>query len=395
MSLPESLEQAATELEGLADQIRPANGDPQRLLEELQPDQAGDLLAWILSREFDSAAELVEAWGETEAGAAILLGMPDEGLSKAGRKLLRKARHRLRSQGVEVAASEPPVVASRRGTPVEDSFGAASISAPDFRGARVGYLADRHPAGGARLFEIRFDESRGILDFKVYNAGRSKVRGFLRTLSSARAHRLFDVPRAALCALVRRASLAQPADRPLPTGFIEWRGRLFSQSIENEPTPGALARAALAAEIASEDSEAALESLLAQIAEGEVGPWPPPTGRVGEWMEQAREAVEGLEAEARIAAIESWLVTVSDDLAAATDPEWLARQLEELAWVRWQSEAPEAARSLVSAADAVLAGEAVALRVARARAESLFGTFLTELRIVEVNPLDDPAADVS
>ena len=203
------------------------------------------------------------------------------------------------------------------------------------------------------------------------------------------------MPRAALCALVRRASLAQPADRPLPTGFIEWRGRLFSQSIENEPTPGALARAALAAEIASEDSEAALESLLAQIAEGEVGPWPPPTGRVGEWMEQAREAVEGLEAEARIAAIESWLVTVSDDLAAATDPEWLARQLEELAWVRWQSEAPEAARSLVSAADAVLAGEAVALRVARARAESLFGTFLTELRIVEVNPLDDPAADVS
>ncbi|MBW1885204.1 MAG: hypothetical protein JRJ58_16855, partial [Deltaproteobacteria bacterium] len=63
MSLPESLEQAATELAGLADQIRPANGDPQRLLEELQPDQAGDLLAWILSREFDSAAELVEAWG--------------------------------------------------------------------------------------------------------------------------------------------------------------------------------------------------------------------------------------------------------------------------------------------------------------------------------------------
>jgi len=88
-------------------------------------------------------------------------------------------------------------------------------------------------------------------------------------------------------------------------------------------------------------------------------------------------------------------VTVSDDLAAATDPEWLARQLEELAWVRWQSEASEAARSLVSAADAVLAGEAVALRVARARAESLFGTFLTELRVVEVNPLDDPAADVS
>jgi hypothetical protein len=395
MSLPESLEQAATELEGLADQIRPANGDPHRLLEELQPDQAGDLLAWILSREFDSAAELVDAWGETEAGAAILLGMPDQALSKAGRKLLRKARHRLRSQGIQVAESEPNVVASRRVVPVEDSFGAASISAPDFRGARVGYLADRHPAGGARLFEIRFDESRGILEFKVYNAARSKVRGFLRTLSSARAHRLFDVPRTALCALVRRASLVQPADRPLPTGFIEWRGRLFSQSVEKEATPGALVRVALAAEIASEDAEAALESVLTLIAEAEVGPWPPSMGRVNEWMEQAREAVEGLEAEARIAAIESWLVKVSEDLAAATDRDFLAGQLEELAWIRWQSEAPELAPGLVSVADALSDSEAVALRVARARAESLFAKFLVELRVVEENPLDDPAADAN
>ncbi|MEE8165447.1 MAG: hypothetical protein V3T64_07760 [Myxococcota bacterium] len=395
MSLPESLEQAATELEGLADQIRPANGDPHRLLEELQPDQAGELLAWILGREFDSAAELVEAWGETAAGAAILLGMPEQGLSKPGRKLLRKARHRLRSQGIEVVPSEPQLVASRRVVAVEDSFEAALISSPDFRGARVGYLADRHPAGGARLFEIRFDESRGILDFRVYNAGRSKVRGFLRTLSSARAQRLFDVPRPAFCALVRRASLAQPADRPLPTGFIEWRGRLFSEAIEKEATPGALARAALVAEIASGDSDSALDSVLTLIAEGEVGPWPPPTGRVSEWMEQGREGVEGLEAEARIAAIESWLVKVSDDLAASTDRDLLARHLEELAWIRWQSEAPELARSLVSVADAVLDNEAVALRVARARAESLFATFLVELRVVEENPLRDPAADAN
>ena len=35
MSLPESLERAASELAPLADKIRPANGDPHRLLEEL------------------------------------------------------------------------------------------------------------------------------------------------------------------------------------------------------------------------------------------------------------------------------------------------------------------------------------------------------------------------
>jgi hypothetical protein len=151
----------------------------------------------------------------------------------------------------------------------------------------------------------------------------------------------------------------------------------------------------LAAEIASEDFAAALESVLKQIAEGEVGPWPPPTGRVSEWMEQGREDVEGLDGEERVAAIESWLVKVSEDLAASTDRDLLMRHLGELAWIRWQSEAPELARSLVSVADAVLDSQEVALRVARARAESLFATFLIELRVVEENPLGDSEADAS
>ena len=65
MSLPESLERAATELVDLADQIRPANGDPHRLLEELKPDEASDVLVWVLANQPESAEELVEAWGET------------------------------------------------------------------------------------------------------------------------------------------------------------------------------------------------------------------------------------------------------------------------------------------------------------------------------------------
>ena len=72
MSLPESLERAASELGSLADQIRPANGDPHRLLDELNTEEAAQLLGWILREEPEAAEELILVWGEADAGAAIL-----------------------------------------------------------------------------------------------------------------------------------------------------------------------------------------------------------------------------------------------------------------------------------------------------------------------------------
>lgn len=393
MSLPESLERAANDLVDLADQIRPANGDPHRLLEELKPDQASDVLCWILANEAESAEELVEAWGEWEKGAEVLLAVSDEslsdrGVSKAGRKILRRAHHRLRSRGIEVKTEARPAVPKRRPIAVEDAFEAAFLSSPDFRGARVGYLANRHPAGGARLFEVRFDEARGILDFKVYNAGRSKVRGFLRSLSSAQAQRLFDVPRNALCALVRRASLAQPADRPLPAGFMEWRGRVFPESLDDESTPGGLVRAELGD---LPTSEAALEDVLPLIVDGTVGPWPPATSWVSGWMDEGREKVAGLEGETRESAIEAWRDSVAEALTEEDDRGLLARHLEELAWVHRQTHGKTEAANLIAVADAMLANQAVHLRIAGARVDSLFAPFLGELRIA----VDESSDDVS
>ena len=66
MSLPESLERAASEMDGLADKIRPANGDPHRLLADLDASEASALLVWMLSTDPDSAAELIEDWGEAD-----------------------------------------------------------------------------------------------------------------------------------------------------------------------------------------------------------------------------------------------------------------------------------------------------------------------------------------
>ncbi len=385
MSLPESLERAASEMAELADQIRPANGDPHRLLEELDADQAGRLLTWILTQAPSDAAELVEAWGEDEAGVPVLLSIPDEGLSKAGRKLLRKERHRLRSQGIAIETPEatssststprPTPTAARRAAAV-DRWQAAHVSSPDFRGARMGYLVDSHPAGGARLFEIRFDEGRGILDFKIYNAGRAKVRGFLKSLTAGTGRRLFDVDRDALRALVWRASRAQPVDRPLPTGYVEWRSRLFSDDLEKVPTPGDLAREALG----DGELSASLTALLAEVQQGSLGPWPPPTSWVGDWMDRGREAVEGLVGDARTDKIEGWVDAVAAALEEQTDFGLIARHLDELAWVRWQGEQEQEARSLLSVSTALGQDAETRSALTRARVESLFEPYLAELR---------------
>ncbi|MBW2424434.1 MAG: hypothetical protein JRG86_09305 [Deltaproteobacteria bacterium] len=387
MSLAESLERAATELESLADGIRPANGDPHRLLEELEREQAGRLLAWILENETEVADELVAAWGETEPGTAILMALPLTHLSKPARKIMRKAHHRLRSSGVEIAIEAAPE-RPRRVVGGEDHWQAAHLSAPDFRGTRMGYLADPHPSGGARLFEIRFDEGRGVLDFRVYNAGRSKVRGFLRSLTAGSDQRLFEVDRKALCALVRRASLAQPVDRPLPTAFVEWRGRLFPESLEKQATPGELARSALGAD--GGPPEDALERVVGEIAAGRMGPWPPPTAWLSDRMEQAREAVGPLEGEARDAAIDAWLEELGASLGELSDRGLSGRHLEELGWVRWQSGDEEEARALIGAADAIGRGDEAWARLTRARAEAIVAPFVAELRGAAGDSGSDP-----
>lgn len=387
MSLPESLERAASELAALADKIRPANGDPHRLLEELDAAQATQLLGWMLDQEPDDGAELIEAWGEVDDGVRAILAVEDDGIGKAGRKLLRKARHRLRSAGVEVAAPEAAPAPRKSVVASIDRWQAAHLSQPDFRGTRMGYLVDSHPSGGARLFEIRFDLGRGLLDFKIYNAGRSKVRGFLKSLTENSGRRLFEVERDSLRALIWRAAKAQPADRPLPSAYVEWRGRLFDDALDKESTPGEQVRARLG----EGDRTASLERLCAEVKAGELGPWPPTTAWVGDWMDKGRAAVDGLEGDARGRAIDAWIDEVAAALVDETDAGLLARNLDELAWVRAQEGDEDRAKALLAVSGAIQEDAPSALAFTRARVESLFEPFLASLRVVEEDALADGA----
>lgn len=268
MSLATALERAAEALPAEADVIRPANGDPRRVLAGLSREGAARVLAFLLREDPEAADELLDEWFALEGGAEAVLAVDASGLPKAGRKVLRRALHQLKSQGMRIEAA-PPAPTVARLPQVSDELTAAAVTAPDPMGACIAYLVEANPSGGARLYEVSFAEGEGILSADVYSAGRSKVRAFLREVTASRGLPAVEAPPAAVRALVRRAAEAHPADRPLPSGWGEWRARL-DEAPPDTPTPGEFVRDALGEPAEPLD----LEPALALVREGRVGPWP-------------------------------------------------------------------------------------------------------------------------
>ena len=141
MSLAAALERAAGALPAEADVIRPANGDPQRVLAGLSTAAAARVLSFLLADDPEAADELLDAWFELEGGAEAVLAVDESALPKPGRKLLRRALHQLKSQGMKIAEPAPaPTVAHL--PKVADELTAAAVTAPDPLGACIAYLVE-------------------------------------------------------------------------------------------------------------------------------------------------------------------------------------------------------------------------------------------------------------
>ena len=151
MSFPEALERAAEALPELADEIRPANGDAFQLLSTLDDVGSRAVLGWLLAHEPAAGEELLGAWCEDDRGVSRVQAMDVSALPKAGKKVLRRALHRLRTIGVDLAASKPvePVVSKL--SVVEDEIEGAYMTSLDPGGAVLLFLVEANPAGGARL----------------------------------------------------------------------------------------------------------------------------------------------------------------------------------------------------------------------------------------------------
>ena len=384
MSLADALEAAAEALPQLADRIRPANGDPARLLEGLEAESASAVLHWLLEHEPAEGEDLALAWAEDARGVAPLRGVDPESLGKAGRKALRRAHHRLRSRGIELAAEVPRAkVASL--PKLGDAIGGALVSPPDPSGAQLVVIVEANPAGGARVFQAALDLEHGVLDFHAFQATRSQARKLLRELAANARLDCAEAPREALAALLSRAAASQPADRPLPHAFAEWESRI-ARAGEGASTPGDLARATLS----SEPDLPRLREVAARLAAGDWGPWPPPPETLRELAEKVRKTAESSllvnEAQRR-AQVDAVLVEAAEARYGAGGAEHTARRFEESAYCAWKRGREPEALLCIAAARGLRERPPGENPVARALLERALGPFLEALRSEQASSL--------
>lgn len=348
IGLPEALERAASALEHDADAIRPANGDPFALLDLLDPDATVRVLEWLLINEPSAAAELATEWADAGGDAAEpLKRIAPEGLPKPARKALKRAHHRLRSRGESIPEPERGVVVSKLPV-VEDEVAQALVSVVDARGTRAAYLVEAHPMGGARLIVATLNESLGVVEFDVFNSGRSKIKRFIRDTTSRKEYPTVSAPIDSVRALISRIADCHPNDRPLPRSFSEWRSRV--KPAAGTKTPGELARAELAE---PEDTEAAIQRIVALVNDGKLGPWPAASEvlqPIAERLEDASTGVVIVSPTARQEqvdlALDEALDTVFDESFAGCT----AERFEESAYFYWQLDQIDDASACLAAA---------------------------------------------
>lgn len=377
MSLADVLEQAAEALPGLAETIRPANGDPERLLEALAPDDARALLVWLLAEAPAGGEELAMAWADSPRGVEPLGALTEDGLGKMGRKALRRAQHRLRSRGVGL---REPVQAPRIASlpKLEDELAAALVSTPDPSGSQLVVIVEASPAGGARIFQGAVDLERGIQDFHAVTTTRSYARGLLRDLEANPQVDAARTTREAIAALLATAAAAQPAGRALPPAFEEWRSRV-ARPTDGARLPGVEAREALG----GSGDLAQARTVAERVAAGDVGPWPPAYEVLREIAEKVRQAAESpllVDDAQRRAQVDSVVGDALDARYAGLAGERTAQRFEEAAHAAWKRDCLDEARALLAAAQAFRERTPRDNPVARALVERVLDPMLEALR---------------
>ncbi len=374
IGLPEALERAASALKQDADAIRPANGDPFALLDLLDPDAAVRVLEWLLVNEPGAGAELADEWADAGGDAAApLIKISPDGLPKQARKALKRAHHRMRSRGESIPEPKQAAVVAKL-PDVKDEIAAALVSVVDARGTRVAYLIDAHPMGGARLMVAALNESLGVVEFDVFNSGRSKIKQFIRDTTNRKQYPAVSAPIDAVQALITRIAGYHPSDRPLPRSFSEWRARV--RPAEGTPTPGELARAELAE---SEDTDAAIAHVAALVSDGKLGPWPAASEVLQPIAEALNDAACGVVVVSPTArqeqidrAIEEAIDTVFDEAFARRT----AERFEESSYFYWKLDQIDDASACLVAATAFRSQDSSCRPIGRAMLEVILAPVL-------------------
>ena len=177
---------------------------------------------------------------------------------------------------------------------------------------------------------------------------RGIPRRFVRDLTGSATLSAVEAPPAAARALVGRIAAGQPAGRPLPRAFTEWRSHVAVDP-GSAATPGELARD----ELGDESTSESIERVIALVRGRELGPWPPASEKLQRWAEKLNELAEGriiVSGARRHEQAGQLLDEALADLYTEPWDERTAARLEESAYVLWKRGHNEDAQSCLAAA---------------------------------------------
>ncbi|MEE8557478.1 MAG: hypothetical protein V3T14_06285 [Myxococcota bacterium] len=230
-----------------------------------------ELVEALVSLSGPDLEHLTRALGRLGTNAVELIVRAEErAVNRGAQKILRRAVHRLRSQGVEVRLARPE---RHTGTlpPIEIEEVAEGFVGPiDPEGHRILVLVlpGRTRSRAVRLHRLLASDETGIVRVDSFEGGRSQARGLVRELQARTGGKLVPAPVEAVRELARRSlRLGSPDDGPDAETLRDDLGALGEGS-----TPGELMRRRCEVTLGT---RRATDEILRRIEEGRVPPWVP------------------------------------------------------------------------------------------------------------------------
>ena len=229
------------------------------------------------------------------------------------------------------------------------------------------------------MFAVAINDDRGVGELEVFSAGRSKIKTFIRGCTRNEEYPAVEAPVDAVRALIKRSAAAQPADRPMPRAFAEWRSHIADPP-EGASTPGELARTALAADDSGEVGD--VGRAVAMLRDQSIGPWPPSNETLSEIAQRLSEVAEGVVVVSAAAKREQLDRALGEAVERVFEAEFAGRtanRFEETAYIFWRREALEDARACLAAAKVFRGSKAEFRELGRAMLEVVLAPTLKSI----------------
>jgi hypothetical protein len=294
----------------------------------------------------------IASLGTPEAGRALQRFLA-EARDKERIKQVKKALHRMRSQGVELEEVEAESRASGfslalDGGALQDAR--AYVTSVDGRGARLVWVLWRAPSGGSRLLQAVIDDSTGVREAEIATVTRQGFRDYVEQMKSNPTVILAQVSLAdALAILAAAAARSEETGIELPSSYCKWAEMAdVSPSAAGEP---AIYRHIPLSEV--RDSEALIDEAMKLLREPHFQSW----AMEGEVIDAAAEEVYQAETSTLMLNDEQRRERMQDAIRDAVTRSFddgtrkrYRGRLEAMAEMLWERGEQDAARQALAAA---------------------------------------------